>query len=148
MFTPVPQLLPEKPLLKCVLLFGHDDELLRTPWLVLQRAGYRVVGTTNIEEIDLISAVEPIGVVLLCYTLSLEEQEAAVTEVQRYHPNVPSARLLPLEPSTCKCAASSQSMTHSALQGAGALVRLVNQLLAARAVTKGLSRRPDRRRMH
>jgi hypothetical protein len=56
-----------------ILLYGRDKHLLGTRLLLLQRAGYRVLVATELAQIDVLSRVEVIDLLMLCHSLTPEE---------------------------------------------------------------------------
>jgi hypothetical protein len=56
-----------------ILLYGRDEQLLQSRQLLLQRGGYEVWVATGLAEIDVVSRLERIDLLILCHSLTLEE---------------------------------------------------------------------------
>ena len=72
----------------CILLFGRDETLLSTRQRVLAKIGVPVVSTTDLAELETFAITEPIAVIVLCHTASVEDQQEALARVRRHRPDV------------------------------------------------------------
>jgi CheY-like chemotaxis protein len=71
-----------------ILLFGNDERLLETRQWVLESTGYRVWAAASLEEVDRISAKEPLDLLILCHSLTPEAYEQALAIVAPRQPKV------------------------------------------------------------
>jgi hypothetical protein len=69
-----------------ILLFGLDEHLLGTRSLLLRKAGYRVFVATGLAQINSLSQVETIDLMILCHTLDLKESGRALAFAQSQWP--------------------------------------------------------------
>jgi DNA-binding NtrC family response regulator len=70
----------------CVLVYGADSTLLKTRQMVLETIGGEVHATTRREDAERIIAGVRLRLLVLCYTLSLEDREAMLEAVRRASP--------------------------------------------------------------
>jgi DNA-binding NtrC family response regulator len=111
---------------KSVLLYGRDSRLLHTRQMLLQRDGYRVWVATNLDEIDAISRVETVSLLMLCHSLTLQECGRTVAYCQSRWPLMKS--LILTSPGSW-CEAGGPHQVFDATQGPANLLIALEQLL-------------------
>lgn len=105
-----------------ILVYGRDAILLQTRAWILEKAGHRVVSTMRELESNPLS--EPIGLMVLCHTLSPEERrKALLTLATRW----PEAKRLQLRPSSGPV--ESDVETFNTFEGPRGLLQKLNELL-------------------
>jgi DNA-binding response OmpR family regulator len=67
---------------RTVLLVSRDDELQLTRSILLQDAGYQVFRVDSVTGAVLLSGAERPNIALLCFTFTVDEQEAFIERVQ------------------------------------------------------------------
>ena len=71
-----------------ILVYGRDQRLLETRSWVLEQAGFPVASVTGLADAEQALRRNPVGVIVLCHTLSAEERLAALGAAQRLRPGV------------------------------------------------------------
>ena len=69
-----------------IIVCGLDQSLLATRQQVLRKAGFDVLALASLDEILPIVQGYPIKGIVLCHTLSFEQQLRAITTLRRYRP--------------------------------------------------------------
>src|ERR1700724_704214 len=69
-----------------VLMYGTDAFLLETRRLVLTSAGYRVSCVFGLYDLEHVSEISHPHLVVLCHSLSSEEQKRACTRIRQTSP--------------------------------------------------------------
>jgi hypothetical protein len=108
-----------------ILLYGHDQHLLRTRQMLLQGAGYRTMIATNLAEIDRLSHYETIDLLILCHSLTLEECGRALALAQSRWPFM---RSLMLSAMGSWCFEEASVQVFDTTQGPAKLLVAVNHL--------------------
>jgi DNA-binding NtrC family response regulator len=73
-----------------ILVYGKDENLLKTRALVLETAGHRVQRAATPQRLRLLLQNDPIGVLILCHTLSEAECLEALDTAARMKPGIKS----------------------------------------------------------
>jgi len=76
-----------------ILLYGRDKSLLATRAMLLEREGYRVYQALDYGSLRLILHNMPIGVLILCHTLSEADCAAALDTLKKTRRDVKSLLL-------------------------------------------------------
>jgi DNA-binding NtrC family response regulator len=71
-----------------ILIFGHDEMLLRTRSLVLKSAGFRVWTASDATVVVQILDLQQIDIFILCQTLSCRESEAVLAAAHNLRPEL------------------------------------------------------------
>jgi hypothetical protein len=111
-----------------VLLYGRDRQLSETRQLILQRAGYGVWVATDLAQMDALSDVDGIDLVILCHSLTLEECGRALAFGRCRWPFVQS---LFLSTVGSWCEAGESDQVFDSTQGTEKLLVALNQIFSA-----------------
>ena len=71
-----------------ILVYGRDPSLLETRQLVLQTIGGTVEATTELEQAKRMLGDGSLDLLVLCYTLSLEDRNAILNSVEQLSPDL------------------------------------------------------------
>jgi hypothetical protein len=110
-----------------ILLYGRDTRLLESRQLVLQRAGYEVWIALGLAEIDAISQVEVVDLLILCHTLTVEECGRALFFSQSRWPLMKSLVLSALG---SWCEGGEPDQVFDSVQGPAKLVAILSHLFS------------------
>ena len=69
-----------------IVIFSHDVRLAETRGWVLQKAGFRVVQARDLAGAGESLAAEGAELVILCHTLTPEDQQRALTSIHKLRP--------------------------------------------------------------
>ncbi|MEO6803422.1 MAG: hypothetical protein ABI197_09300 [Granulicella sp.] len=105
-----------------ILIFGYDENLLRTRRWLLEGQGYRVWTASSLMAAAQILGMEPVGLLILCQTISTTEYESAVELAQATQPEI---RMLTMEPDRVKRAAGANAAILSGFPTPEALIAAV-----------------------
>jgi DNA-binding response OmpR family regulator len=70
---------------RIILLVSRDDELQISRSMLLQGAGYQVFRVDSVTGAVLLAGAERPNIALLCFTFSVDEQDAFIERVQETH---------------------------------------------------------------
>lgn len=111
-----------------VLVYGKDERLLDTRRMVLEKSGYCVRMASKLTDIGYVDEVD-VELLILCYTVSMEECGRAIARCQvRW----PAAKSLFLSVGTMEGARSLSSEVLNALDGPEKLISTVGKIVGAR----------------
>lgn len=105
-----------------ILIYGRDLSLLETRGWVLERAGYASFLALKLEEVEQIAASQPIALLLLCHTLSPEDEVDAMQAVGKIRPGI---RNLLVTANTFVAVSARGERTVSAFDGPRAMIAAV-----------------------
>ncbi|HMG03070.1 MAG TPA: hypothetical protein VK596_08045 [Edaphobacter sp.] len=71
---------------KAILLYGHEKTLLFTRRAILEKAGFCVFSALDLKEVQSFSSAERIKLLVICHSVSLDEQEMAVSLALVFNP--------------------------------------------------------------
>jgi hypothetical protein len=71
-----------------ILIFGHNEHLLRSRCWVLQSQGFEARTTTDVMEAGRLLITQEIELLILCHTLPMEERESLLAIASSLHPPV------------------------------------------------------------
>lgn len=108
-----------------ILVYGRDQRLLQTRSWVLEHAGYRVLQAADLREAEAQAKAEPLGVAVICHTLSAEECRAALRMLRRLRPEV---QRLVMTASATTVSDGQQEAVLSAYDGPLGLLKTVGRL--------------------
>lgn len=108
-----------------VLIYGHDARTLESRKWVLQSCGYRALSVRTIAALNRVPLSPPIDLLVLCYTLSPKECEAAIAHAKLRWPNV---KELALVRANRECSPF-YSELHKAFEATDPLLSMVGQLV-------------------
>ena len=109
-----------------ILVYGRDQRLLETRSWVLERAGYRVVQATDLAGAEAHARAEPLGVAVICHTLSTEECRAALSSLRQLQPE--ARRLVMTAGTTAASDGQQQEAMLSSYDGPRGLLEAVGRL--------------------
>ena len=109
-----------------VLILSRDPHLLRTRVLLLEREGYRVLSADSPSDLDSIEPIAPMDLLVLCHTLSNQEQDKAIKVANSKWPGVRTLALLDETGSAPAVA----NRTFHAMDGPGKFLQAVDRLVA------------------
>ncbi|HEV2645334.1 MAG TPA: hypothetical protein VGU46_03110 [Acidobacteriaceae bacterium] len=107
-----------------LVLYGRDESLLLTRQWILQSRGYRVLSLTKLEQFGSVPETPPIGLLLLCHSLSKDECEAAMVVARKRWPSIQSLRL---DPETGRVPSGLLGNLLHTMEGPGKLVAAVDR---------------------
>jgi hypothetical protein len=110
-----------------VLLYGRDEQLSESRQLILQRAGYRVWVATDLAQIDALSDVDGIDLMILCHSLTIEECGRALAFGRCRWPFM---RSLFLAAVGSWCEAGESELVFDSTQGPEKLLVALNQIFS------------------
>ncbi|MGI4826896.1 MAG: hypothetical protein ACRYFU_01695 [Janthinobacterium lividum] len=108
-----------------VLVYGRDSSLLDTRRWVLERAGYRVLTVQTLAEAKHLAATEPVSILLLCHSLSVQDCEDALAVADSIRPEI---RRLLITANTYLCTVRDEDFILSAFDGPRALIAAFQEL--------------------
>ncbi len=114
-----------------VLSFGHDQSLLVTRQLLLEKSGHSVVCATNTSEFRTLVLRTTFDLILLCQSISSEECESASRFAREY---APEARLLLMFVRVGKCVPDHADVLLDAQAGPKVFLETTQRILTGRAV--------------
>jgi DNA-binding NtrC family response regulator len=112
-------------MLSRTLIFGHDTTLLRTRELILSRAGFDVLTTSDSVEASHILANQPVDLLILCHTLREPERQSILAVA---HHAKPALRVLALVANATTSSADGNDATLSIFDGPERLVTVAHGL--------------------
>jgi DNA-binding NtrC family response regulator len=107
------------------LIFGHDTTLLRTRELILSRAGFDVLTTSDPLEASELLANQPVDLLILCHTLHDPERQSILAVA---HIAKPALRVLALVANATASSADGNEATLSIFDGPEKLVTVAHGL--------------------
>ncbi len=119
-----------------ILIYGRDYDLLETRRLVLQKAGFQAWTVTNLTDAEKITVTQPSGLLILCYSLSMEECEKALAMAHSRQPAMKSLVMMGNMP-VCRLGQNDELM--SSFDGPKALIATVNRLFGSSFSTRQLT---------
>lgn len=114
------------PSLGNILLYGHDHALLATRVLLLERAGYKVTSTLSQQEAEEPFDIGTLDLLVLCHTLTREEQERTMRAIHLLRPHL---RGLALTEGRAAQAEGGVAEFVNRLEGPGFLLARIERLL-------------------
>jgi hypothetical protein len=69
-----------------ILLYGHEKTLLFTRRAILEKAGFCVFSASDLKDVQFVSSVERIKMIVICHSVTWEEQEMVVSVALAFHP--------------------------------------------------------------
>lgn len=69
-----------------VLLYGHEKNVLFTRQAILEKAAFCVFTASDLKEVEAFSSAEQIKLIVICHSVSLEEQEMVVSVALAFNP--------------------------------------------------------------
>ena len=111
-----------------ILIYGRDHGLMDTRRWVLELAGYRVFTAQSLVEAGKIATLEPISLLLLCHTLSVEDCQMALELADSVRPGMKRLLMTASKPRGLQ---ESHDRILSAFDGPRALIAAVRELLAS-----------------
>ena len=109
-----------------IVICGTDLSLLGTRQRILQVSGYEVLATDKPYEIPLLVQEHPLNALILCYSLTFEQQLLAIMSLRRYRY---AAKSIVLVKSDRRAIPDGASISFSTSLGPKALVQTLRQLL-------------------
>jgi len=115
-----------------ILIFGCDPLLLTTRKWVLRSSGHRVWTATTSTEVAYILSTEPIVVLILCHTLSLEERRQGLAlAAQGQAPGKPRVKTLLLTAGVSPEPLPFLAEVVDAMEGPARLIEAVRRIVAS-----------------
>jgi hypothetical protein len=117
------------PTTSSIVLYGYDQILNYTRGTILDRAGFSVVAASSPKDLELIASVCTIDLLILCQTVSGEEQRKLIAVVRAFHPSLVSFSMNEILPNFGGYVTSHDS---SAFVSAMNLIAAVEEILSSR----------------
>ena len=108
-----------------VIVCSTDKGLLSTRRQVLEKGGFSVLATASPDEILPLIQVQSIKALILCHTLTPEQQRRALTALRRYRP---TAKSIVLTMGAGESVPEGAHASCSTSEGPRALIKAVKQL--------------------
>ena len=108
-----------------ILLYGRDPQLLETRRLVLEKSGHRVWATMDINQVDRVTELKAIDLLVFCHSLSSKQCDEALALAHGWWPQVKS---LVLTAGVAGCSDALSDKVLDAMEGPAKLISAVAQL--------------------
>ncbi len=109
-----------------VLVFGHDDQLVHTRSLILEKAGFHVRTASSLPDIQQLLSEPTMDVMLLCHSLSPEDCDEALLLTHERWPNIQTIALVS---GSSDCGSDSTDAVMEATDGPARLISTVRKRL-------------------
>lgn len=118
-----------------IVMLGHDEHLLATRQWVLQTRGYRVITASDASLLQTLPPQPPVGLLVLCQTLSPEERQQAETLAETRWPEI-KCLTLPAEAGRAPNGLLGQ-LLHT-MDGPAKLLSMVTELVGSSSELQGM----------
>ena len=108
-----------------ILLYGADSTLLLTRAAMFRHEGFEVVTALQLDQLGQITQTRPISIMILCYTLSAEDQDKAIVILLWHRPG---AKCVVLTSAFARKTAAMPALVVHTGGGSASLIRTVRKL--------------------